>query len=543
MAGGKVSARQKMINMMYLVLTALLALNVSKEIIKAFNLIENSLDNSTMSIVQKNQSVKGALQKEASNNNAAAAAAVKSYEQANSIANNLVAEIEKIKEDLLKLTGGRKVGPEGELVKGGKNELASGDNMEVHANYFVQEQNGKRGKDLQNLINQTRDKLLAVLDAAANDPNLGKNEQTKAFLQNKKKEIASKTSLSAQDGKSSTGSPQTWTSMYLEHSPLGGVFAMLSKVQNDARSLEADIAQALAESVNATDIKFDSVKAIISAPISAVLTNQTYEADILLAAYNSKSDMRVTVNGSPIAVEGGVGKYKVTASSPGEFTYKVGIAVPVPGGGTEMKEAEGKYSVFPPMAAISADELNVLYVGLDNPMSISVAGVDPKNVQVSVSPAGIVQLSKTGKQYLARVPAKTANKVTISVTAKVGDRSVSMGSKEFKIRNVPRPTFKIGPIDFSGPVRLTELKAQTVALADLENFVYESVKYQVVSFKFVYLSKRKGYGEVPVSGARIDGIKGALANLAPGDFVQFSEIRAKGPGGVVPLPGVSGVLK
>jgi gliding motility-associated protein GldM len=151
--GGKVSARQKMINMMYLVLTALLALNVSKEIIKAFNLIENSLDNSTKNIVQKNTAVLGSLVKTAAENKAAAAA-VAYCNQVQSTSKALIDRLNAIKNELLLRSGdqkdpkmGRKQEPEAMLVKGGVAELAQGDNMEVHGNYFMKENAGKNGSD------------------------------------------------------------------------------------------------------------------------------------------------------------------------------------------------------------------------------------------------------------------------------------------------------------------------------------------------------------------------------------------------------------
>lgn len=217
------------------------------------------------------------------------------------------------------------------------------------------------------------------------DPILSASPETKKMLLDRMKAIEEKTSLYANNSLNSSGTEESWVSMYLEHSPLAGVFAMLSKVENDSRSMEAEVMQALAESVNAADYKFDKLIPVVSSATSAVLTNQTYEANILLAAYNSKAQMFVTVNGRPIEVVDGVGKYKVTSSSPGSQKYKVGIQVPKPnGGGSDNYETEAEYSVFAPQAAISADELNVLYVGLPNPISVSVGGVDPKNVTVSV---------------------------------------------------------------------------------------------------------------------------------------------------------------
>ena len=538
MAGGKVSARQKMINMMYLVLTALLALNVSKEIIKAFNLIENSLDNSTKNIVQKNNAVLGSLVKTAAENKAAAAA-VAYCNQVQGLSKALIDRLNGIKNELLIRSGdqkdpkmGRKQEPEAMLVKGGVAELAQGDNMEVHGNYFMVENGGKNGVDLQDAINKARTEMLNVMKEASNDPVLAASPETKKMLLDRMKAIEEKTSLYANNATNSSGTEQTWVSMYLEHSPLAGVFAMLSKVENDSRSMEAEVMQALAESVNAADYKFDKLIPVVSASTSAVLTNQTYEANILLAAYNSKAQMVVTVNGRPIEVVDGVGKYKVTSASPGSQKYKVGIQVPKPsGGGSDNYETEAEYSVFAPQAAISADELNVLYVGLPNPISVSVGGVDPKNVTVSVVGGGVnLRPAKPG-QYNALVPVRNGNECLIKVTAKLPDgRTVSMGDKKFKIRNVPRPVFKAGSVGFSGPISLSALKVQANAVAALDNFVYDGVKYDVLSYRFTCIGRRtNGPKIMTANSASLSPIQTYLKMLGPGDLIQFDQIKVIGP--------------
>ncbi|MCX8483946.1 MAG: gliding motility protein GldM [Bacteroidia bacterium] len=538
MAGGKVSARQKMINMMYLVLTALLALNVSKEIIKAFNLIENSLDNSTKNIVQKNTAVLGSLVKTAAENKAAAAA-VSYCNQVQGISKSLIDRLNAIKNELLLRSGdqkdpkmGRKQEPEAMLVKGGVAELTQGDNMEVHGNYFMKENGGKNGTDLQDAINKARIDMLAVMMKASNDPVLAASPETKKMLTERMRAIEEKTSLYANNATNSSGTEQTWVSMYLEHSPLAGVFAMLSKVENDSRSMEAEVMQALAESVNAADYKFDKLIPVVSAATSAVLTNQTYEANILLAAYNSKAQMVVTVNGRPIEVVDGVGKYKVTSASPGTQKYKVGIQVPKPnGGGSDNYETEAEYSVFAPQAAISADELNVVYVGLPNPISVSVGGVDPKNVSVTATGGGVSLRANKPGSYNAIIPTRNGNECMINVTAKLPDgRTVSMGSKKFKVRNVPRPVFKAGSVGFSGPISLAAMKVQANAVAALDNFVYDGVKYDVLSYRFTCIGRRTNGPKIQVvNGSSLSPIAAYLKMLGPGDLIQFDQIKVVGP--------------
>jgi len=556
MAGGKTTPRQKMINMMYLVLTALLALNVSKEIIKAFNLIENSLNTSTSNIKAKNDMTLKAIGKE---ENASAKAAMEIANEAKKITDQFEKNMEGVKKDLEDLSGGRKTDPEAMLVKGGVAELSQGDNMELHSNYFLLENkpnkpdgkawmyapSGKmRGDAVYDEINKTREDLLALLDKAIKNPNLGGKDdkgETKKLLEEAKNSLKAKTALIAENGKNSDGKDQKWVSMYLEHSPLAGVFALLSKYINDARSLESEVTAVLAKAVNASDFKFDKLAAVISAPSSAIMQNQTYEADIMLAAYNSKAQMNITVGGSAVEIKDGIGKYKVTGGSPGEFNYKVNIAVPGPGGKIENLTAEAKYSVFPPMAAISADELNVFYVGLDNPISVAVAGVDSRNVAVTASAGNLQNIG--GGRYKVLFPARQGNESVISVSAKMGDgRVVPMGSKKFKIRNVPRPTFRAGALSFDKPVPLSALMAQSSAVAILENFVYDGVKYTIQGYTFTGIG-RTGPKKASITGSSLQGIKGILGGMRAGEFVMFSDIRAVGPSGSVFLENVSGMLQ
>ncbi|MBS3914274.1 MAG: hypothetical protein KG003_07220 [Bacteroidetes bacterium] len=546
MSGGKLSPRQKMINMMYLVLIALLALNVSKEIIKAFNLMENSLNTSTKNLEAKNDLTLKAIVSEAADKPDAQAAA-QFAKKAKAISDKFIKNIEDVKADLEANSEGRMEGPEHMLVKGGVAELTMGDNMEVHSNYFLLEKkptrrDGKpyafnpskmRGDAVKDLINNTRIDLLKVLDEAMKNPYLGGKDDagyTKNLLNKAASDLTKKTSLIAEDQKNTDGKTTEWVSMYLEHSPLAGVFALLSKYENDARALESEITAKLAESVNASKIKFDKTMAVISTPSSAVLQGQVYEADLILAAYDSKSDLKMTAGGSAVEVKDGVGKYKVTGGTPGEFNYKVQIAVPKPGGGTELKEAEGKYTVFPSIAAISADELNVFYVGLDNPISVAVAGVDPSKVRVAASAGNLVMVGK-GK-YQVRIPVRQGNECNIAVQAQIGDRFIPMGNKRFRIRNVPKPVFRVGAIALDKPVPLSSLKIQSRANAVLENFVYEGVKFTIQGFKFIGIG-RTGPKQVVCNGPSMAPAQSILTNMRSGEFIMFTDIRAVGPGGQV----------
>lgn len=580
MAGGKLSARQKMINMMYLVLTALLALNVTKEILLAFTVLDNSLKKSTSNIEVKTNKIIESLTKTAQDNNLGAKAALTLCTNANSVTKLFVDNIHRIKSELLRYSQGAidpNVGdpklafkinedhkadyiettqyPWVVMKNGDMPELVSGDNLDDHVRYFNEEMSGKRGKDLENSINKTRVELLNSINKAMKDPNLAKNKETIEFLKARLADIALKSTLTAgtvKDPFNATSGPVvnhegkelSWAEVYMHSTPLAAVFAMLSKIENDAKILETEVCQVLAESVSAADFKFDAIIPVVSAKTGAVVTGQTYEADILLAAYNSKAEMRITVNGASVPVENGVGKYKVTPQSAGTNALNVKIIVPKPGGGEEVKDAQAEFTAFAPQAAISADALNVLYEGLENPISISVGGVDPANVSARIVGCvikGDGSVTNVGQATNASIIG-SKGKYKVNILKKMGDcqiqvaaklpdgRMKPMGTKNFKVKQVPKPRFKCGAIEFAGSISVEALKLQPSASAILDNFVYEGVRFQVISYKFTAVGKRTGGPRVIIgTSASLDPIKSALAILGSGDFVQFSDVMAVGP--------------
>ncbi|MBI3235501.1 MAG: hypothetical protein HYZ42_15925, partial [Bacteroidetes bacterium] len=246
------SPRQKMINMMYLVLMALLAMNVSKEILKAFSLIENSFESSKKNLDAKNLSVKKAIAKEAETN-AGYKIWVTKAEETQRISADFCKKVEDIRTKLEKDSKGRMPVKEGEHAGGALQELMMPDNMEIHANYF-DEGPGKQGqgKVLQKLINDTRTQLLGVL----NDPLIKDNETIR-------KKFDDATGLKAEDPKHEKAGEDkhTWVSTTLIHTPLAGVMTMLNKYMNDCKNLESDVLNELSAQVHAKEFKFDQLVA------------------------------------------------------------------------------------------------------------------------------------------------------------------------------------------------------------------------------------------------------------------------------------------
>ncbi|MBC7425414.1 MAG: gliding motility protein GldM [Bacteroidia bacterium] len=512
------SPRQKMINMMYLVLIALLALNVSKEILKAFHLMEVSFETAKDQTTIKNNDV---MAKFAANMaDPAKKAKTEKWDakakQATAISKKFVADIEAIKTKLITEAGGRKEHEASEDPKS-LTELQQPDNMEKHANYFVVENNGANGLKMQKDINDTRIALIGLL----NDPDV---RDSKALTSRLDKQ----TPLRADNPTS--GDHNTWVSANLEHSPLAGVITLLTKIQNDAKSLEAEVLNNLVLQIDAKATIFTDTDVKIIARSSNVMAGQYYEADIALMAYNKDAVNKIYVNGIPIDVVDGLGKYRQIASGTNNNTFEARIDVEGPDG-IKQQTAKAEWSSFVPSGTISADAMNVLYIGLSNPMSISIPGVTPANTIVTPGPG--VNLTKTGEgKYTATVSAVTGNKSFIRVSAKMPDGSTKqMAEQPYKIKPIPKPEALWGALA-SGTYPKQALCGQPKLFAGLgAGWAFDGVNFTVTRYEVVLASRKNGVKTLNVVGSAITPACSLINQANSGDIIVIQSIKASGPGG------------
>lgn len=532
MASGKLSPRQKMINMMYLVLIALLALNISNEILKAFHLMEVSFNKANESLTAKNKALMDAFQA-AADDPAKAVRAKKWAEKAKqvqAISAEFCKEIDKYKTDIEKAAGGRKE-PESPADKGKVLEMSKGDDMEGHKHYLgTDDAKPGKGDDLRKLIDNTRAKMLKVLEGVKDEKAV-----IAAFEKN--------TAFRVEDFKDENGATKTWQRDVLGHSPVAGVMAMLTKVQGDCKSLETDILTKLSENIDATVAKFDKTAALIIAESTNVMSGSQFKAKVALMAYNSTAATNILVNGVKVPVVDGIGEYTATASGVGSHKVEAKIETidPNTGGPTFVSAAPVEWTSFVAGATVSADAMNVLYVGLDNPISVSVPGVTPANVFPSGS--GIALKPNGSGKWIATVSAGTKTG-TITVSAKMPDGSMKrMGEPmNFRVKSVPKPVAQLGSLT-SGTYQKGEIALQNTLYAYLENFVFEGVKFTVTKYRVIFMPKKGYMEEAAVSGNSAAAIKSFANKAKTGDLIVIDGIRAVGPGGEKPLNPITYTFK
>ena len=501
MATGKLSIRQKMINMMYLVLLAILALNVSAEVLKAFYKMEVSLEKTGNNIDAKNNLVLNNFALLVKNQPDRAKVWNDRAVKGEKISKDFVNYIESIKKEIENVSGGREIDDEGN-----SKELKFGDNTEKHANLLL---NGGKAEELKGRINTIRKELLGLLPFED------------------RKHIKSELFTLDEEGKS-------WENITFEGVPVAAVVASLTKIQNDCKNTYADVLNILYSKVGGEVAPIDRLFANIVPKSKNVMVGEGFEADIMLSAYDSRQATEIVIDGKTYTNEGGMFNYKLPAASQGEHKVEGKIRVRERDGVKEYPFST-TYNVFNGAAAVSADKMNIMYVGLRNPISISVPGVPTDRLVVSITSGRLNRVRDN--QYEAVVPSK--GDVYINISERKDDGSLkSHGRHLFRAKNLP-PAFPKAGAAQPGLVSKNALLAQGGLTASPSfDIGFSGLKYGVSSYQCFLVLRGKTQGPFKVNGTRYsEEIKKYIRQTRNGDMVIFNEIATTDPLGPSKLKG------
>jgi gliding motility-associated protein GldM len=523
MAGTTNPLRQQMINMMYLVLTALLALNVSADILKAFALVNGGLERTNGDYNTKNSSTMDAFAKLYDLNQAKAEKVYNNAKAANAYANQVYNDLQRIKEMLAREAKG--------WLDSTKVAVEEDQNLEIAENYFVTKEKGKYGIELRKKLDDFQKKMRDfVIDEKGNKMPNAVSFQIDVLEKRKDKE----------------GTEKKWHEYYFQGVPVIAAITEITKFQNDVRNAQSEVSKVLMSQVGQADFKFDNLVAIVKSETPAVYAGQEYKAEIFLGAYSSTQNPTIIANGSAHKVEAGKATYTVgTAGSTGEKSLSGKIEVTDPSGEKKVYPFETKYQVFTGAAVISADQMNVLYRGLDNPMSVSVPGFSDKDVIVGW---GGLPATKVGPgKFKVKPTAGTAAKCTVTVSAKMPNGSTKgMGSQVYRVRNIPRAEVLFGGKP-GGPISKGEILTVRSINAGLgPEFAFEGLKYKVLGYTIV-VSPRAG-GQAPyienITGNAVTGnAQARLQSVRTGDIIVIANVNVDGPAGKQTLVGTSLTVK
>jgi gliding motility-associated protein GldM len=515
-AGGTVNPlRQQMINMMYLVLMALLALNVSADILKAFALVNKGLGKTNDDYAVKNAATMTSFKKVYDLDQKKAEKYYNNALEAKKESDMMFKYIEGIKNIIAGRCGG--------WMDDKHTTIEDDKNLETSLHYFLREpQTGKpHGTSLRDSLKTYIKKMTDLTDG---------NIKVKIDVDN--------------PPKNKEGDQKSWEEYYWEGVPSIAAITELTKFQNDIKTAEGEVTTYNYTRVGAEEQHFNSLIAMVSSETPTVSEGETYKADIVLGAYNSTVQPKIEVNGNQVKVEEGKGKFETVAHGAGEQTLHVKIYVKNPKTGVEEPiETESKYTIFKGGATISAEKMNMLYIGVDNPISASAAGFTPDQTIVSSSGA---PLRKVGNgQYMIHPDVNSARELTITVNVKMSDgKTAKMGAQVYRVRKLPHPEVLFGAKN-GGSISRGEIATVTQVNAGLgEGFAFEGLRYNVNAYTIAVVPKSGQAYMEPVSGNRITGAsRSRLSNVHTGDMIVIANVDAMGPAGKVMLPGVTLTVK
>ncbi len=492
MASGKQSPRQKMINLMYLVFIAMMALNMSKEVLTAFGLMNEKLDETSANYAERNQALMAGLDMKVEEQPAKYTSIKEDADRIHQISTDLSDYIEGIKDEL----------------KASVDDPTDYETMDksntMDEMFFQSGRVSPKGQEFVDQIDQYRESVSQIL-----------NEEYPA--------IASKVNMqkdfSTQEVTNRENVTQPWLYYHYAGFPLIASITKLTQLQADIKSTESEILSSMFSGQLQSDVSLTNYQAIVVPDKTAFFSGENFTGKVVLGRVDQTLQFEnVVINGQEIESTeagqvmldfpaGNVGEKEIT----GELQFQEGdslVRIPV----------QSSYAVIPKpnSAVISADKMNVVYRGVQNPMTISIPGVG----NVSANAPGLRAAGGAGS-YVMDVTTLQAREVTINVSGKLPGGETVSDSKTFRVKDIPRPVGTIRGEDGSVSMQRNSLEIANVG-ASLPDFDFD-LNLNVTGFKF----KVPGQPTIVVNGSRLDDrAKAALRRAGRGESVQIYDIEA-----------------
>jgi len=495
--------RQKMINIMYIVLTALLALNVSSEILNAFKTIEQSLNSASNIIERKNADIYKSLKTKLADPKSAEKAAIwaPKAEQAHAYADAMYTYVESLKQEL-KMESGLK-------TKNGKEEYKE-DDLDATTRLFLNSKSGEsKGKDLYNKLVQFKANLAAI------DPLIAKE-----VIPNLPLDLSIPTT-------SSIAGKGDWAYAYFNMTPSVAAITILTKFQNDIRNSEAQVAEFCHKEIGEVELVYDQFNAFAASNSQYLMSGEELVITAGVGAFSSAAKPTISIDGVvvPVGVDGSAMYKSVAGATPGVQRKRVRISFLKPNGETAVVEKEVQYTVGTPSGlVVSTDKTRVFYKGLDNPLSITGGGGGEK-INVTVEGAGASIRKVSSGQYIVT----STQTGTAVVTVNDGKQTQKLA---IPVRRIPDPIAIVGG-SAGGNMPAAKFRAQGGVIADLRDFVFEGVKFNVLSY--IVIATGKGFDEPDFAEVNGPAFSGGATSLIrrcqAGTSVTIGEIKVSEPGG------------
>ena len=469
MAGYKETPRQKMIAMMYLVLTALLALNVSKSMLDAFVVVNESVETTKENFTSKiNNTYTQFLKQYQINPNK-----VEEYwnkaQEVKVLSQEIISYIDSLKYAVIITTDAKIETVEQAKTTLLREVLAKDRYTEPTRFFFGRSEDGTTGiaGDLKRKIDSFKIKMLQIINEPEDSYRLGLNTKGDYY---------------DSDGKS-----QTWEQHNFYYTILAADVTILNKLITEVCNAEFDVVNHLYSSVTAEDFKFDVINAKVISKNAYILHGEKYEAEVFVAAYDSKQVPSVKIlsgvdsitdrnigRAKPIEGENGIVKFSFPGNTVGPKKYAGIIQVLNPEGDVLDFHFKGNYIVAPPSLTVAATKMNVFYIGVDNPVSISVPGLADEKIQAHITKGCKLIHTPDGEGYNYIVQAeKGTRNATVSASARYEGNAMDMGSRKFRVKRIPDPVAEIAG-QKEGSIEKNTLLAANAIIPVQKDFEFEA---------------------------------------------------------------------
>lgn len=503
------SPREKMINLMYIVLTAMLALNVSSDVLNGFSQVQDGLARSNRTITARNQALYGQLQAFNEKNPEKGKVWLDKASQVVGETDKLFNYIDTLKFEIVKTADGEDADV---------NNIHNRDNTSA-AGQVMLPPTGNKGMLLRTRIDQYRQFVTSFLD----DPEKRKNLET-----------ALSTIPPKMPGEEM--SKKSWEETLFDNMPTIAAVTLLTKLQNDVRYAEGEVLNQMLTNVDLGDLRVNLVNAFVVPESRIVMRGTKYKAQIVLAAIDTTQRPVVYVNGGRLG--NNTGLYEVGTGKAGKYEYSGWIEVLGRDGSVTKRDFKSSYTVIDPLATISATMMNVLYAGINNPISIAVPGVPQGSISATMTNG---TLTKSGEGWVAH-PTKVGSECVISVTAEMDGQRTSVGSTSFKVRKLPDPMPFITYKDANGQSLRYKgnkpgiAKAALVAAGGVDAAIDDdllNIDYKVVSFECNFVDAMGDYHpEVSNSSQFTEKQKDRIRRMQHGKQFFITNVKATGPDGI-----------
>ncbi|GAB6394255.1 MAG: gliding motility protein GldM [Bacteroidales bacterium] len=504
------SPRQKMINLMYLVFIAMMALNVSSEVLNGFVLVEDSLQNSIDNSTQRNAIVSNDLETYYNANPDKVKEWYNKGMQVSKASEDIYDYIQGLKERIVKTADGK---------DGDVNNIRHKDDLSAASHIMLSPVNGE-GKNLREAVDSYRTMMANLVQ----DPE--KNRIIKELLN---------TNPSDHFGLNA----RKWEESLFDNMPASAAVTLLTKLQSDIRYAQGEVMSHLLNSVDIGDYRVNLIEAQVVPVSQIVMRGSPYEARIVLSAIDSTKFPTVFVNGDTLGRDA-KGRYVVNTSSSGTFPVEGFIEMPNSDGSILHRNFKTEYFVTEPGATVAPTLMNVLYAGIDNPIRIAVPGIPSGNVYPTMSNGS---LTRKGESLWDARPSTSAigQEAMVTIVAEMaGGRRVQMANTPFRIKMLPDPMPYLEYKDQNGTVR--KFRGGTIAkrnlmdangiLAAIDDDIL-NIQFAVQSFELIYPDQFGNMINEPTEGSIFsERQRNYIRGLARGKQFWVNRVKARGPDGV-----------